>query len=101
MLKNSPILQVFSLKFHFDVPSLLSHQDETFADKSIVSRETFMSVMCIQFDQLMKPITFDSTDLLPWFQRFIFIVFIAKGKGKINLWNQGTDLSEVIHETSK
>jgi hypothetical protein len=49
----------------------------------------------------MKPITFDSTDLLPWFQRFIFIVFIAKGKGKINLWNQGTDLSEVIHETSK
>jgi hypothetical protein len=28
---------------------------------------------------------------LPWFQRFIFIIFIAKGRGKIlNLWNQGT-----------
>jgi hypothetical protein len=27
---------------------------------------------------------------LPWFQRFIFIIFIAKGGGKINLWNQGT-----------
>jgi hypothetical protein len=24
--------------------------------------------------------------LLPWFQRFIFIIFIAKGGGKINLW---------------
>ena len=24
--------------------------------------------------------------LLPWFQRFIFIIFIAKGRGKINLW---------------
>jgi hypothetical protein len=23
---------------------------------------------------------------LPWFQRFIFINFIAKGRGKINLW---------------
>ena len=23
---------------------------------------------------------------LPWFQRFIFIIFIAKGRGKINLW---------------
>jgi hypothetical protein len=22
----------------------------------------------------------------PWFQRFIFIIFIAKGRGKINLW---------------
>jgi hypothetical protein len=29
----------------------------------------------------------DSTlDSLPWFQRFIFIIFIAKGRGKINLW---------------
>jgi hypothetical protein len=27
---------------------------------------------------------------IPWFQRFIFILFIAKGRGKINLWNQGT-----------
>jgi hypothetical protein len=26
---------------------------------------------------------------IPWFQRFIFIIFIAKGRGKINLWNQG------------
>jgi hypothetical protein len=26
------------------------------------------------------------TYLLPWFQRFIFIIFIAKGEGKINLW---------------
>jgi hypothetical protein len=26
---------------------------------------------------------------LPWFQRFIFIIFIAKWRGKINLWNQG------------
>jgi hypothetical protein len=24
--------------------------------------------------------------ILPWFQRFIFIIFIAKGRGKINLW---------------
>jgi hypothetical protein len=24
--------------------------------------------------------------ILPWFQRFIFIIFIAKGGGKINLW---------------
>jgi hypothetical protein len=23
---------------------------------------------------------------VPWFQRFIFIIFIAKGRGKINLW---------------
>jgi hypothetical protein len=23
---------------------------------------------------------------VPWFQRFIFIIFIAKGGGKINLW---------------
>jgi hypothetical protein len=23
---------------------------------------------------------------IPWFQRFIFILFIAKGRGKINLW---------------
>jgi hypothetical protein len=23
---------------------------------------------------------------LPWFQRFIFIISIAKGRGKINLW---------------
>ena len=23
---------------------------------------------------------------LPWFQKFIFIIFIAKGRGKINLW---------------
>jgi hypothetical protein len=23
---------------------------------------------------------------IPWFQRFIFIIFIAKGRGKINLW---------------
>jgi hypothetical protein len=26
---------------------------------------------------------------IPWFQRLIFIIFIAKGRGKINLWNQG------------
>jgi hypothetical protein len=25
-------------------------------------------------------------DLIPWIQRFIFIIFIAKGGGKINLW---------------
>jgi hypothetical protein len=25
-------------------------------------------------------------DQLPWFQRFIFIIFIAKLRGKINLW---------------
>ena len=25
-------------------------------------------------------------DSVPWFQRFIFINFIAKGRGKINLW---------------
>ena len=27
-----------------------------------------------------------STSRVPWFQRFIFIIFIAKGIGKINLW---------------
>jgi hypothetical protein len=32
-------------------------------------------------------VTLDKT--VPWFQRFIFIIFIAKGRGKINLWNQG------------
>jgi hypothetical protein len=26
----------------------------------------------------------DNHTLLPWFQRFIFIIFIAKGRGKIN-----------------
>ena len=25
-------------------------------------------------------------NILPWFQRFIFIIFIAKGRWKINLW---------------
>jgi hypothetical protein len=34
--------------------------------------------------------------MLPWFQRFIFIIFIAKGGGKINLWNQGTFMSAVF-----
>ena len=24
--------------------------------------------------------------MVPWFQMFIFIIFIAKGRGKINLW---------------
>jgi hypothetical protein len=28
---------------------------------------------------------------IPWFQRFIFIIFIAKERGKINLWNQGIE----------
>jgi hypothetical protein len=28
----------------------------------------------------------NATNRLPWFQRFIFIIFIAKGRGKINLW---------------
>jgi hypothetical protein len=32
--------------------------------------------------------------LIPWIQRFIFIIFIAKGGGKINLWNQGNDLTD-------
>jgi hypothetical protein len=32
---------------------------------------------------------------IPWFQRFIFIIFIAKGRGKINLWNQGIFNTEV------
>jgi hypothetical protein len=27
-----------------------------------------------------------SIPTVPWFQRFIFIIFIAKGGGKINLW---------------
>jgi hypothetical protein len=42
---------------------------------------------------------------VPWFQRFIFIIFIAKGRGKINLWNQGnknvidTIDAVVIHPT--
>jgi hypothetical protein len=29
---------------------------------------------------------------LPWFQRFIFIISIAKGRGKINLWNYRVQL---------
>jgi hypothetical protein len=24
--------------------------------------------------------------MIPWFQRVIFIIFIAKGRGKINFW---------------
>jgi hypothetical protein len=35
-------------------------------------------------------------ECLPWFQRFIFIIFIAKGRGKINLWNQGKECSMSI-----
>jgi hypothetical protein len=31
--------------------------------------------------------------MVPWFQRFIFIIFIAKGRGKINLWNQGIQMA--------
>jgi hypothetical protein len=31
-------------------------------------------------------------EMVPWFQRFIFINFIAKGRGKINLWNQGIEM---------
>jgi hypothetical protein len=27
-----------------------------------------------------------TTNTVPWFQRFIFIIFIAKGRWKINLW---------------
>jgi hypothetical protein len=34
--------------------------------------------------------------LIPWFQRFIFIIFIAKGRGKINLWNQGMKLTVLL-----
>ena len=30
--------------------------------------------------------TTEQVTRLPWFQRFIFIIFIAKGRGKINLW---------------
>jgi hypothetical protein len=30
--------------------------------------------------------------MVPWFQRFIFIIFIAKGRRKINLWNQGSKM---------
>jgi hypothetical protein len=33
--------------------------------------------------------------ILPWLQRFIFIIFIAKGRGKINLWNQGSPIYDV------
>jgi hypothetical protein len=32
--------------------------------------------------------------MVPWFQRFIFIIFIAKGRGRINLWNQGRGMAE-------
>jgi hypothetical protein len=37
-----------------------------------------------------KNIVVKAGNALPWFQRFIFIIFIAKGRRKINLWNQGT-----------
>ena len=31
-------------------------------------------------------LTNQTLNRVPWFQRFIFIIFIAKGRGKINLW---------------
>jgi hypothetical protein len=36
-----------------------------------------------------------SMAVVPWFQRFIFIIFIAKGRGKINLWNQGMAVDDL------
>jgi hypothetical protein len=33
---------------------------------------------------------------VPWFQRFIFIIFIAKGRGKIDLWLKAAIDSLVI-----
>jgi hypothetical protein len=39
-----------------------------------------------KYSKSEKIIDIFSTQILPWFQRFIFIVFIAKGRGKINLW---------------
>jgi hypothetical protein len=35
---------------------------------------------------MLKTLRFLIFVLVPWFQRFIFIIFIAKGRGKINLW---------------
>jgi hypothetical protein len=43
---------------------------------------------------ITKPNIFGNKTV-PWFQRFIFIIFIAKGRGKINLWNQGNKTVEL------
>jgi hypothetical protein len=45
---------------------------------------------------MLKTLRFLIFVLVPWFQRFIFIIFIAKGRGKINLWNQGIVLADSI-----
>jgi hypothetical protein len=34
--------------------------------------------------------------IVPWFQRFIFIIFIAKGRGKISLWLK----AQLIHRAA-
>ena len=36
--------------------------------------------------KLRSDLCYDDIECVPWFQRFIFIIFIAKGRGKINLW---------------
>jgi hypothetical protein len=33
---------------------------------------------------------------IPWFHMFIFIIFLVKGRGKINLWNQGIQETTVV-----
>jgi hypothetical protein len=39
-----------------------------------------------QLDSLTPTVDARIAKVIPWFQRFIFIIFIAKGRGKINLW---------------
>jgi hypothetical protein len=50
---------------------------------------------------LISHVLVDFSEHLPWFQRFIFIIFIAKGRGKINLWNQGTEHSSMSRKITK
>jgi hypothetical protein len=47
-----------------------------------------------QLDSLTPTVDARIAKVIPWFQRFIFIIFIAKGRGKINLWNQGTKVTD-------
>jgi hypothetical protein len=51
-------------------------------------------ILATSFYTLISKFLILTTPMLPWFQRFIFINFIAKGRGKINLWNQGTPMPD-------
>ena len=55
---------------------------------TVVANVTCVSVplRLEHFSQILQNLELTNAKFLPWFQRFIFIIFIAKGRGKINLW---------------